>query len=151
MSLNEKLGEDLKSAMKQGDTVRMSALRLLKTRVKEAAVEKRDDLSDEEIYKVIMSETKKRKETIDLFEKGGRGDLATREKQEIEILETYLPPKLTERELKALAEQAIGEVGARDPRDLGKVMKALMPKVTGRSEGSQVSKVVRELLAVKKD
>jgi uncharacterized protein YqeY len=146
MSLDEKLSEDLKTSMKAGDTLKVSVLRLLKTRVKEASVEKRDKLSDDEILKVVVSETKKRREAIELFEQGGRGDLAAREAQEIGILESYLPPKLTDDEIKALAREAISEVEAKDPRDFGKVMKALMPKVTGRSEGSRVSKVVKDLL-----
>jgi uncharacterized protein YqeY len=147
MSLDEKLSEDLKASMKAGDTAKMGVLRLLKTRVKEASVEKRAALSDDEILKVIVSETKKRREAIELFEKGGRGDLADREKQEIDILETYLPPKLTAEELVNLAREAVKEVEAKDPRDFGKVMKALMPKVAGRSDGSEVSKVVKGLLA----
>jgi uncharacterized protein YqeY len=147
MSLDEKLSEDLKASMKAGDTARMAVLRLLKTRVKEAAVEKRAGLSDDEILKVVMSEAKKRREAIELFEKGGRGDLAEREKQEIAILEAYLPPKLSTEELMKLARQAIAEVEARDARDFGSVMKVLMPKVTGRSDGSEVSKVVKGLLA----
>jgi uncharacterized protein YqeY len=146
MDLNEKLSEDQKSAMKAGDTSR-----LLRTRIKERAVEKRDNLSDGEIYKVIVSEAKKRQEAIDLFEKGGRGDLATREKQEIEILKSYLPPMLSEDELKAHASEAIKEVDAKSPRDLGKVMKVLMPKVTGRTEGSLVNRIVKNLLAEQKD
>ena len=147
MSLDEKLSEDLKASMKAGDTARMAVLRLLKTRVKEAAVEKRAGLTDDEILKVVMSETKKRREAIELFEKGGRGDLAEREKQEIALLEAYLPPKLTAEELTKLAREAIAEVEAKDARDFGKVMKVLMPKVTGRSDGSEVSKVVKGLLA----
>jgi uncharacterized protein YqeY len=151
MDLNERLGEDQKAAMKGGEQIRVSALRVLRTRVKEAAVAKRDDLSDGEIIKIIMSEMKRRQEAIDLFEKGGRGDLVTREKEEMKVLETYLPPKLTEEELKAHASEAIKEVGALSPRDFGKVMKILMPKVTGRTEGSVVKKVVNELLAEQKD
>jgi uncharacterized protein YqeY len=151
MTLNEKLAEDLKTAMKGKDGLRVGVLRLLRTRVKEASIEKREELSDEEIFKVIISEAKKRKEAIELFEKGGRGDLASREAEEISVLEGYLPPQLTEDEVKSLAKEAITEVGALDPRDLGKVMKVLMPKVTGRSEGSVVSKTVKELLAQKKD
>jgi uncharacterized protein YqeY len=137
--------------MKGGDALRTSVLRLLRTRIKEGAVEKRRELSDGEIFKIIMSETKRREEAIDLFEKGGRGDLATREKQEIEILNSYLPPKLTDEELKSQALEAIKEVDAKDPRDLGKVMKVLMPKVTGRTEGSVVNRIVKELLAEPKD
>ena len=112
MDLNERLSEDQKSAMKTGDQARVGVLRLLRTRVKEAAVQKRDDLSDGEIYKVIMTELKRRQEAIDLFEKGGRGDLAARDKEEMGILEAYLPPKLTADELKAHALEAIKEVDA---------------------------------------
>ncbi|MFH1313194.1 MAG: GatB/YqeY domain-containing protein [Candidatus Eisenbacteria bacterium] len=151
MDLNEKLSEDQKSAMKGGDTLRISVLRLLRTRIKERAVEKRGDLSDDEIYKVIMSEAKKRQEAIELFEQGGRADLADREKQEIEFLKTYLPPMLSDDEVKALILEAIKEVEAKTPQDLGKVMKVLMPKVTGRTEGSKVNKIVKELLTPKKD
>jgi uncharacterized protein YqeY len=132
MDLNERLSEDQKSAMKAGDQARVGVLRLLRTRIKEAAVQRRH-------------------EAIDLFEQGGRGDLAARDKEEMGILEAYLPPKLTTDELKTHALEAIKEVNAITPRDLGKVMKVLMPKVTGRTEGSVVSKMVKELLAEQKD
>ena len=151
MDLNEKLSEDQKTAMKGGDTLKIGVLRLLRTRIKERAVQKRDDLSDDEIYKVIISEAKKRQEAIDLFEQGGRGDLADREKQEIEFLRSYLPPMLPDDEVKALILEAIKEVEAKTPQDLGRVMKVLMPKVTGRTEGSKVNKLVKELLTPKKD
>lgn len=151
MTLNEKLGEDLKAAMKGQDEPRVRVLRLLRTRVKEASVAKRDELTDDEVIKVVISETKKRKEAIELFEQGGRGDLASREKEEMDILQGYMPPQLTEDEVKALAKEAIEEVGAMDPRDMGKVMKVLMPKIAGRSEGSFASRTVKELLAQKKD
>ncbi len=147
MDLNEKLSEDQKSAMKGGETLKIGVLRLLRTRIKERAVQKRDDLSDDEIYKVIMSEAKKRQEAIDLFEQGGRGDLADREKQEIEFLKSYLPPMLSDDEVKALILEAIKEVEAKTPQDLGRVMKVLMPKVTGRTEGSKVNKIVKTLLS----
>ena len=151
MGLTDKVGQDLISAMKAGDGPRLSVLRLLRTRLKEVQIEKRRELSDDEFYKVVMSEVAKRKEAIELFDRGGRKDLSTRELKEIEILETYLPPRLSEEEIKALVADAIKEVGAKSPNDLGKVMKIVMPKVTGRAEGSLVSKIVRELLAEAKD
>jgi uncharacterized protein YqeY len=151
MTLSEKLGEDLKAAMKGQDEPRVRVLRLLRTRVKEASVAKRDELTDDEVIKVVISETKKRKEAIELFEQGGRGDLASREKEEMDILQTYMPPQLTENEVRTLAIEAVEEVGALDPRDMGKVMKVLMPKIVGRSEGSFASRTVKELLAQKKD
>ena len=151
MGLTDKVGQDLITAMKAGDGPRLAVVRLLRTRLKEAQVAKRGELTDDECYKIIMSEVGKRKEAIELFEKGGRGDLASREMKEIEILETYLPPRLSEEELKALAGEAVKEIGARSPNDFGKVMKVVMPKVTGRAEGSLVSKIVRDLLAEAKD
>jgi len=151
MTLSEKLGEDLKAAMKGQDEPRVRVLRMLKTRVKEASVAKRDELTDDEVIKVVISETKKRKEAIELFEQGGRGDLASREKEEMDILQTYMPSQLTEDEVRAFIKEAIEEVGARDPRDMGKVMKVLMPRIVGRSEGSFASRTVKEFLAQKKD
>jgi uncharacterized protein YqeY len=137
--------------MKSGESLRLSVIRLLRTRLKETQVEKRRELEDEECLKVVSSEVAKRKEAIELFEKGGRADLAGRELKEIEILETYLPPKLSEEELRAIVSEAVKESGARVPGDLGKVMKVVMPKVTGRAEGSLVNRIVRELLAEAKD
>jgi uncharacterized protein YqeY len=151
MGLTDKVAQDLIAAMKAGDSQRLAVVRLLRTRLKEAQVEKRGELTDDECYKIIMSEVSRRKEAIELFEKGGRADLAGRELKEIEVLETYLPPKLSEEEVKALVGEAVNEVGAKGPNDLGKVMKIVMPKVTGRAEGSLVSKIVRELLAEAKD
>jgi uncharacterized protein YqeY len=151
MGLVEQVGQDLITALKAGESQRLGVIRLLRTRLKEAQVEKRGELTDEECYKIIISEVAKRKEAIDLFEKGGRADLAGRELKEIEVLETYLPPRLSDDELKAIVGEAIREVGAKSPGDFGKVMKVTMPKVTGRAEGSLVSKIVRELLAEAKD
>jgi len=151
MSLTEKVGQDLLTHMKSGDSLRLSVVRLLRTRLKEAQVEKRRELTDDEALKIVMSEVGKRKEAIELFRKGGREDLASREVQEIEVLETYLPPKLGEDELKAIVAESIKEAGASAPGDLGKVMKIVMPKVTGRAEGSLINRIVRELLAESKD
>ncbi len=151
MDLIRRLSEDQKSAMKSGDRAKMAVLRLLRTRIREAEVAKRGELSEGEIHKIIMSEVKRRREAIQLFERGGRGDLATKEKQEVAILESYLPAKLSQDELKAEAEKAIAEVGASGPQDLGKVMKVLMPRITGRAEGSEASKIVKELLASKQE
>jgi uncharacterized protein YqeY len=147
MGLSDKVGQDLLAAMKAGESLRLSVVRLLRTRLKETQIEKRRELTDEECYKVVMSEVGRRKEAIELFEKGGRPDLASREINEIAILETYLPPKLTEDEIKTIVSDAIKEAGATQPGDFGKVMKLAMPKVTGRAEGSMVSKIVKDLLA----
>jgi len=147
MDLIRRLSEDQKAAMKDGDRTRTAVLRLLRTRIKEAQVAKREDLSEGDVLKIIMSEIKRRREAIDLFERGGRGDLATKEKHEVAILESYLPQKLSEDELRAEAQKAIEEVGASGPQDLGRVMKVLMPRISGRAEGSDASRIVKELLA----
>jgi hypothetical protein len=147
MGLAEKLSEDLKSAMKSGDRTRTGLLRMLITRLKEARIAKRSDLDEPETYRVIKKEIRGRQEAIELFEKGGRADLAQREKAEIEILKSYLPPALSEEEVRALALDAVKEAEAGSPRDLGRVMKILMPRVAGRAEGAHLSKVVKRLLA----
>jgi uncharacterized protein YqeY len=149
MSLEEKFQKDLTSAMKSGDETAVSVLRLLRTRLKEASVAKRGELSEDEIYKVIATEIKMRREAIELFEKGGRAELAAREHREIEYLDAYMPPKLPEDEIKDLAAKAIEESGAESARDLGKVMKILMPQVVNRAEGSQVRRIVKDLLTPK--
>ncbi len=146
MNLEERFQEDLQSAMKSGDRAAVDVLRLLRTRLKEASVAKMDDLSEDEIYKTIGTEIKKRREAIELFEKGGRSDLAAREHREIEILEGYMPPRLSEDEIRTLAAEAVRESGAESPRDLGKVMKILMPRVANRAEGSKVRAIVKQLL-----
>ncbi|MGQ9604216.1 MAG: GatB/YqeY domain-containing protein [bacterium] len=149
MDLISRLSEDQKAAMKSGDGTRLALLRLLRTRIREAEVEKRSNLSDEDLYRVIQSEVKRRKEAIELFEKGGRGDLAKREKEEIAILESYLPEKVSEDEIVKEATRAIEDAQASGPQDFGKVMKILMPKLVGKADGSVVSKIVRDLLAKK--
>lgn len=149
MSLEERFQEDLKSAMKSGDETAVSVLRLLRTRLKNARVAKMEDLSEDEIYKAVATEIKQRKEAIELFRKGGREDLAARERKEIEILDGYMPPKLSEEDIKSLAAKALQESGAESTRDLGKVMKILMPKVVNRADGSQVRKIVKDLLTEK--
>ena len=137
--------------MKSGDETSVSVLRLLRTRLKEARVAKMEDLSEDEIYKTIATEIKKRKEAIELFEKGGRSDLAAREHKEIEFLDGYMPAKISEDEIRDLAVKAVQESGAQSPRDLGQVMKILMPQVANRADGSQVRKIVKDLLTPEED
>ena len=103
-------------------------------------------VADEEVVEVIATEVKKRREAAADYEKGNRKELADKEKKEIEILQQYLPEQMTEEELKKLAQQAIDKVGAKEPKDMGKVMAELMGQVKGKADGSLVSKVVKELL-----
>ena len=168
MTLKEKIREDFKKFLKEKKEVEVSTLRMLnaaifnrekekryklsqeKPELKEKDLEKESQLIKEEVLQVIFSEIKKRKESILLFEKGKREDLAKKEKKEMEVLKNYLPKQLSEEEIKKMAKKAIKEVGAESLKDLGKVMSKLMPKVKGKAEGSLVSKIVKELLIPEK-
>ena len=165
MALKEKVHQDLNEAVKKGEELRTSVLRMLSAAILNKEKEKRYKISkqkadlkkeelvkesevlDEEVLDVISSEVKKRKEAIFEFEKGKRQDLADKEKKEMEILQKYLPEQLSEEELKKMAKEAIEKVDAKEPKDMGKVMAELMPKVKGRADGFQVNKIVRDLLS----
>ena len=116
--------------------------------ISEEDLVKESQLQDGEVIEVISTEVKKRKESIELFEKGQRLDLVDKEKKELEILQNYLPEQLPEEELKKLVKEAVEKVGAREIKDMGKVMAELMPKVKGRAGGTSVSKIVKELLGL---
>jgi len=117
-----------------------------KEELAEKELGKESQLTDEEVVEVISSEAKKRKESILEFEKGKREDLVEKEKKELGILKRYLPAQLSEQEIQKLAKEVIEKVEAKEPKDMGKVMAELMPKIKGRAEGSLVSKIVKELL-----
>ncbi len=159
MSLKEKIQKDLTESVKGKEELRTSVLRMLaaailnkeKEKRYQSGEEKEAELNDEEITEVIASEAKKRKEAAEEYEKGGRNDLAEKEKKELEILQKYLPEQLSEGEIKGLAKEAIEKTGAKDPKDMGKVMSELMPQVKGKADGALVSKIVKELLASKTD
>lgn len=144
--LREKIAEDMRSAMKARDQARVAVLRMLMTSVKNVEVEKLHELSDDEVLEVVAREAKRRRESIDAFSKGGRADLVDKETAELGVLESYLPAKLTDEELAALVDQAIAETGASSSKQMGEVMKALMPKVRGRADGAQVSALVKARL-----
>ena len=108
---------------------------------------KRAELTDDEIISVVSSEIKKRKDAIALYEKGSRQELADKEKREIEIIQKYLPEQLSQEELRKLVAESISKVGAKETKDMGKIMQDLMPKVKGKADGGEISKIVKELLA----
>ena len=155
MTLKEKIQEDLNSAIKSKREIETSTLRMLSAAILNKEKQKRyksgksEDipLTDEEITEVVFNEVKKRKEAIELYEKGDRQELADKEKKEAEILQKYLPEQLTEEEVKKLVKEAIAKVGAKEQKDMGKVMAELMTQVKGKADGGLVSKVVKELLA----
>lgn len=147
MSLQEQVNHDITAAMRAKEATRLGALRLLKAALTNRAVEKGRDLDDGEAQQVIATLIKQRRESIEQFERGGRQDLAAREREEIAVLESYQPPAATEAEIAAALEEAITETGAGSAKDLGKVMKAVMAKLTGRTvDGRIVSEMARRRL-----
>ena len=144
--LRDRVAEEMRTAMKAREQARVAALRMLMTAVKNAEVEKLHELSDDEVLDVIAREAKRRRESIEAFEKGGRTDLVEKETAELRVLESYLPEKLSDDELAAIVDQAVAETGATSPKQMGEVMKALMPKIRGRADGAQVSALVKAKL-----
>ena len=147
MSLNTKIAGDIAAAMKTKDAPRLSALRMLKAAIMNKGVEKGRDLDDAEILQVVASLVKQRRDSIDQFGKAGRTDLVDKESAEIAVLETYLPPAASAEELDAAVAAAIAETGASSVKDIGKVMKAVIPKLAGKhAEGRTINEIVRRKL-----
>ena len=147
MELKTRLGEDLKAALRSGDKLRTSVIRLLTALIKNREVEKRGPLTDAEVLQAIMTSCKQRQEAMDQFRQGGRQDLVDKEAAELSILQSYMPKPLTSEELQVLVLEAIREVQATSPKEMGKVMALLMPRVTGRADGKAVNTLVREALS----
>jgi len=147
MSLNDKVGADITTAMKAKDVARLSALRMLKAAIMNKGVEKGRDLEDAEVLQVVASLVKQRRDSIEQFSKAGRTDLVEKETGEIAVLEAYLPPAATAAEIDAAVSAAVAETGASSPKDMGKVMKAVMPMLAGKNaDGKAVSEAVRRKL-----
>jgi hypothetical protein len=147
MSLNEQIATDITAAMRAKDAVRLSALRMLKAAVMNKGVEKKRDLEDAEVLQVVASLVKQRRDSIEQFSKAGRADLVDKETAEIAILEQYLPPAVSADEIEAAVAAAIAETGASSAKDMGKVMKAVMPKLAGKNaDGKAVNDAVRRTL-----
>jgi uncharacterized protein YqeY len=147
VSLTEQLQADMKTAMRDSDTLRRDTLRMVIAAAQNAAKDKRAPLTDEEALEVIGREVKKRRESVVAYQGAGREDLAAKELAEIEILTPYLPEQLGEDEVRTLARVAIAASGATSPKDMGRVMSQLMPQVKGRADGKLVSRIVNEELA----
>jgi uncharacterized protein len=147
MPLRDQVNADLTAAMKAKDTGRLSALRMLKAAIMNKDVEKGRDLEDAEVLQVVASLVKQRRDSIEQFSKAGRTDLVEKETGEITVLEHYLPPAATADEIEAAVKAAIVETGAASPKDMGKVMKAVMPKLAGKNaDGKAVNEIVRRTL-----
>lgn len=146
MDTKEKLQTALKESMRSGDEMRKQNIRMVMSAIKLNEVEKGTSMDEAGVIAIIQKELKARQESLVDAQKANRPDLAEHAKSEISFLETFLPQQLSEDELAALVREAITEVGASSPADMGKVMKAVMPKVQGRSTGDQVSQAVRKQL-----
>ena len=147
MSQIQKIIEDLKTSIKEKDSVRTSCLRMLKTSLKNKQVEMGRELKDEEVQSVISSMVRKGKEAVKGFRAGGREDLALKEEKEIEIFYEYLPKQLTPEEIERTLREVISELSAESPRDLGKVMKEAMARMAGQAQGKEVNEIARKLLS----
>jgi len=148
MSILERLTEDMKEAMKRGDKERLSTIRLLRGQIKDAEINKRAALSEEEELAVLTNAAKRRKESIEAFTSAQRDDLAVKEKVELEMIQAYLPSPLSHAEIEAIVQQALAESGAQTIKDLGKVMQLVVPKTKGRADGRMVTDLVRNKLSL---
>jgi len=146
MTLKEKVDQEMIRALKTKDKTRLSALRMLKSGLHNREIDLKRDLGEAEFLQLVASMVKQRKDSIEQFEKGGRTDLVEKEKAELKVIEEFLPSQLSEADLDSAITEAIREVGATGIRDMGKVMKVLMPKVTGRADGKVVGDKVKARL-----
>jgi uncharacterized protein YqeY len=147
MALKEQLDADLKAAMREKDAARLSVVRMLKSAIKYREIEAMKPLDDAGVLQVISSEIKKHRDSADQYRAGQRPELAEKEEVEIAILQGWLPKQLSTDELKAVIEAAVTKTGAKGPKDMGAVMKALLPEVQGKAEGKLVSELVKARLA----
>jgi len=145
-ALKQKLADDLKQAMRDGDKVKRSAIRLAMAAVKNAEIARQAALEDGDILGVITKEVRQRKESIEAFKQGGRQELVAQEEAEMAVLEQYLPQQMSRDEITAEARRVIEEVGAESIRDKGKVMPLLIAKLKGKADGRDINEVVTELL-----
>ena len=150
MSIKQRIGDAMKDAMRARDTVALGCLRLILASFKNMEIAKRGELDDADCLKALAQLARQRGESIEMFRKGGRSELAEREQKELDIVNSFLPEPLSADELERLVEEAVAEAGAAGPGDMGRVMKAIAPRVAGRADGKQVSEAVRARLSEKK-
>jgi uncharacterized protein YqeY len=149
MLLRDKINGDIAAAMKAKETTRLSALRMLKAAIMNKGIEKSHDLDDPEVLQVVSTLVKQRRDSIEQFSKAGRADLVDKETAEIAVLETYLPPAASSSDIDAAITEAIAETGATSVKDMGRVMKAVMPRLAGKNaDGRAINEAVRRKLGV---
>ena len=146
MTLKETLQDDLKNAMRSGDVMRRSVIRMLRSEIHNREIESRSELDDEATIQLLGRQAQQRRDSIEAFERAERDDLVQKERAELAVIMGYLPQQLTGDELLEIVRGSIEQVGAEGPQDMGKVMGAVMPKVRGRAEGREVNRIASELL-----
>jgi len=146
MSVQDQLTEDLKNAMKSGDTITKDTVRLIRSAVQNAEIEKQGDLDDTDVALVLGKMAKQYRDSITIYREAKRDDLAAKEETELAVIMRYLPEQMSADDVRAIAETVVAEVDAAGPGDKGKVMSRLMPQVRGKADGSMVNTVVGELL-----
>lgn len=147
MSLTEKLADDQKAALKSGEETTLSTIRLLRSAIHYAEVDRRGPLDDDAVLSIIVRQVKQRRESIEEFKKGQRPDLVEKEEAEIAVLQRYLPAQASREEVEAVALQVISETGAHGKQDMGKVMPQVISRFRGKADGRLISQVVQELLS----
>jgi uncharacterized protein YqeY len=147
MSLEEKLIDEMKQAMKSNDKLRLSTIRMIRSAIKNKEIEQRKKLDDEGIFRVIQGMVRKSEESIEQFKAGGRMDLVEKEQKEVEIMKSFLPQPLSREEILRIIDQSIEETQASSLKDLGKVMKSVMPRLEGKADGKLINQLVKEKLS----
>jgi len=147
MEIQNRLSEDLKTAMKAKEKIKVQTIRMVRAQLKDFQIAKRDELTEEDEISVLTNAAKKRKEALELYEKSDRQDLIEQEKQELEIISAYLPAQLSKEEVEKVVLKVMEEVEASSPQDLGKVMGATMKDLKGKADGRMVQEIVREKLS----
>ncbi len=147
MEIQNRLSEDLKTAMKAKEKIKVQTIRMVRAQLKDFQIAKGDELNEEDEISVLTNAAKKRKEALELYEKSDRQDLIEQEKQELEIISAYLPAQLSKEEVEKVVLKVMEEVGASSPQDLGKVMGATMKDLKGKADGKMVQEIVREKLS----
>lgn len=148
MSIKDRLTEDMKAAMKEKESgkLRLSVIRMARSAIKNIEIDKKKELSDEEVIEVLAREVKQRRDAIEEYDKANRQDIVDTLQKEIAVLMPYLPEQLSEEEIRSLVKEVIAEVQPQSPKDMGKVMGKLMPKVKGKADGKLVNQIVKELM-----
>ena len=147
MSLKDQLNESMKTAMKARDDLRLSAVRMVRSMVKNREIDQKKELNDQDVIEVISTLVKQRRESIRMYREGNRPDLVEKEEAELEILLGFLPAQLSTAEIEELVDKIISETGAQGAKDMGRVMKALTPLTAGKADGKSVSDTVKQKLA----